>query len=810
MKAGQHQLTFLIALLFSLGFGIFCSAYFDIRFSAALPYFLSVLVLGIAAAALLIYRRSPKTWIVFIGLFFVLGMFRFTAVYEIPSTDIANYAGQDIKVEGVITARPRITTDVEGHVHLRYTAEVKSIFVKGEERVGQGSILIYSHAHAREELPEVRIGDRIFAEGKVRRPHGYQNPGQIDTAFLLRSQGITATLHAGQDSIYFRVEQAPSSIQEIMQFASEVRTHYINRMSEVMPRSDAAAIFAMLFGGYEGIRPELLEAFTTTGIIHILSVSGSHISLIAAVTAWLTMILRFPKWARAVSVISIIVAYVTLAGFVPPAVRSGIMGGIAFVGLVLGLERDAQRILILTGIFMLLVSPLLFFHISFQLSFLATAGLLFIAPVLFCRTKHMSAFVAGSLSITISAQLATLPILAWYFNQVSLSSLLSNLVVVPIVDLIIILGLFGGIAAWIVPLLGKIVFSFDSILLGISFELTRFMAALPASKIFVPTLGLGSGCFYYALLFFVFSSKDLRERVIEHFRQRLKIIGVFAGVLLIFFVFRYVAQPNELSVHFIDVGQGDSVLLITPHGHAMMFDTGGTRDAAFDIGARVDLPYLRHYGVHELDYIFLSHAHADHAAGAHAILTQIPVKHVFIADEGISSYARSMHMSDGDPLLYKFGPSEEGQTITVDGVTIDTVYAPPYDPADSATGNEVSNVYRVCYGNASFLFTGDLVKEHETKLLALRKNIQSTVLEVPHHGSSTSSSEEFIAAVQPVYAVYSVGRDNTFGHPKQEVAERYEKHGIKTLRTDYDGAIVFRTDGKRLKVETFAQSKILH
>lgn len=810
MKTGQYQLTFLIALLFSLCLGIFCSAYFDISFSAALPYFLSVLLIGSGAAIFLIYRQSPKTWIVFVGLFFVLGMLRFAAVYDLPASDISNYAGQDAKVEGVVTEPPRITADPDGGVHLRYTAQVTSIFSKGEEHVGEGNILIYSRARAGDDLPEVHIGDHISAEGTVRRPHSYQNPGQIDTAFLLRSQGITARLHTSQDSLSFQRAEKYSLFQNIIQFAADVRTHYINRMSEVMPHSDAAAIFAMLFGGYEGIRPELLEAFTTTGIIHILSVSGSHISLIAAVTAWFSIILKFPKWARAISVIFVISAYVVLAGFVPPAVRSGIMGGIAFVGLVLGQERDAQRILIVTGILMLLVSPLLFFHISFQLSFLATAGLLFIAPILFQRMKGISVFAAGSLSITMSAQLATLPMLAWYFNQVSLSSLLSNFIVVPIVDIIIIVGLLGGITAWIIPLAGKVVFAFDSILLSISFELTRFMAALPASKIFVPTPEIGVGCAYYTLLLLIFAPQELRDHLIEFIKGKQKVIGVSLGVLLIFFIFRYIAQPPELSVHFIDVGQGDSVLLITPHGHAMMFDTGGTRDDAFDIGARVDVPYLLHYGVRELDYIFLSHAHADHAAGAHAILAKMPVKHVFIADEGVTEYARSMHMGDSDPLLLKFSKSEEGRRITVDGVTIDTVYAPPYDPSDSATGNEVSNVYRVHYGSASFLFTGDLVKEHEAKLLALHKDIQSTVLEVPHHGSNTSSSEEFIAAVHPVYAVYSVGRDNTFGHPKQEVADRYEKQGIKTLRTDYDGAIVFRTDGSRLKVETYTAHKILH
>lgn len=151
-----------------------------------------------------------------------------------------------------------------------------------------------------------------------------------------------------------------------------------------------------------------------------------------------------------------------------------------------------------------------------------------------------------------------------------------------------------------------------------------------------------------------------------------------------------------------------------------------------------------------------------------------------------------------------------GQTISVDGVTVDTVYAPSYDKADSATGNEVSNVYLVRYGDVSFLFTGDLVKEHEEKLLKLRPNIQSVVVEVPHHGSETSSSEVFVKATHPIYAVYSVGADNSFGHPKSSVVDRYEHIGAKTLRTDKDGAIVFRTDGKKLTLETYAAGRILH
>ena len=265
----------------------------------------------------------------------------------------------------------------------------------------------------------------------------------------------------------------------------------------------------------------------------------------------------------------------------------------------------------------------------------------------------------------------------------------------------------------------------------------------------------------------------------------------------------HITRPAEINVHFIDVGQGDAALVVTPHGHAMLFDTGGTRDAAFDVGARVDLPYLHHYGVRSVDYIFLSHAHEDHAAGAGAILSRMPVKHVYTADEGTAAYARSMRLGDDNPLLMKLSRAEEGQSITLDGVTVDVLYAPLYSDVEHTTGNEVSNVYRVRYGNASFLFTGDLVKEHEEKMLARGTDLHVTVLKVPHHGSDTSSSEAFVRAVNPLFAVFCVGADNAFGHPRPVVLERYEHIGARILQTSKDGAIVFRTDGKHLSVSTY-------
>ena len=809
MKTGQYQLSFLCGLLASYILGSVCSAWLHISFTAYLPYMAALLLAAALASGILVLKQSERTWIAFVGLFFMLGVFRFAAAYELPSQDISHRAGESVRVTGTITDAPRIRTDADGIQHIRYTVAAESI-VQGEtEEPISGKLYVYMRSDGAEEEHLGQIGDRIAAEGKVHRPQSYQNPGQLDTRFLLHVDGITATLFAKKGDLSVENNENPTYAQAFMRWAANVRTHYLDRMTEVMPRTDAAAIFAMLFGGYEGIRTELLEAFTVTGIVHILSVSGSHISLLAAVIAWLALFLRLPRGISAAAVILAIIVYVILAGLVPPAVRSGIMGGVAFLGLILGRERDAQYLLVLTGLLMLLVSPLLVFHISFQLSFLATAGLLFLAPLLMEKMERLPRLIAASFSITMGAQLATLPILAWHFNQISLSSLLSNLVVVPIVDLIIILGLGGGIAAVLVPVLGKIVFALDSLLLGITFEMTRMLVALPLSQIWLPSMGVLAALFYYLLLVMLVLPKEKRGYfvlLIQPFRRFFIIVSIFTVAALFLW---QMMRPDEVEVHFIDVGQGDAALVVTPHGHAMLFDTGGTRDGAFDIGARVDLPYLRHYGIHALDYIFLSHAHEDHAAGAGAILTRMPVKHVYTADEGTAAYARSMRVGDGSPLLMKLGRAEEGQSITVDGVTVDVLYAPAYETVEHATGNEVSNVYRVRYGNASFLFTGDLVAEHEEKMIARGIGLHTTVLKVPHHGSDTSSCADFVEASHPLYAVYCVGADNSFGHPRPSVVERYERMGAKTLRTDRDGAIVFRTDGMHLSVSTYAAEKFL-
>lgn len=814
MQIGQQQGSFLISLLVSLCLGIIAGwACPNLPAASWLFLLAGIMLWGVWS----VRRASRQVWPAFLLLVFILGFGRMQASLSLPDDDISHFAGQELKVEGRLAEEPQLKEHSDGSISIRYCLQAAKVRKSGEEaQKASGRLHVYARMSAGIENNLPQIGDVLIAHGFLRLPHGFHNPGQIDTELLLRSQGITATLIAGKGSVTIKTLPADevAACTRILRQLAAVREHYLSSMKQVMPKEDAAAIFAMLFGGYQGLSPQLLEAFTTTGIVHILSVSGSHISLLAAVMAWLGTLFRLPGMVKALLVVLAIVIYSLLAGMVPPVIRSALMGGLTFMALALEREKDAGRLLVLTGLFMLLLSPLLIFHISFQLSFAATAGLLYVAPAVrdWLKAHHVPGSLSAGLAITFAAQAATLPILAWYFNQLSLSSFLANLVIVPIVEIIIIIGIGAGLLAFMLPGLGGIIYALDSLLLGLVYELARWLAALPGSQIWIPALNWPVAAFYYAVLALLVLEEPWRQRIISWLMARKTYLLVGCVVFLAFGMGYRWSQSDNLTLAAIDCGQGDALLLRTPHGRYILFDSGGERNGnergAFNTGERVILPYLRHYGVDELAAIFLTHAHADHAGGSGAVLRNMPVGVVYTADEGRAAYALSMGLGSNSPLLQKLHSAQEGAFLEVDGVRIEVVYAPKLSASGAEAGNEASNVYRIAYGNASFLITGDLTKENEKRILEKGSNIRSTVLKVGHHGSNTSSSAEFLQAVAPRYAVICVGANNDFGHPKAEVLERLQSTGIEILRTDRDGEIKFCTDGKSISVAKYVDHAV--
>lgn len=763
--------------------------------NAVLNCLLAMLAAGIIFAEN--FQPSPKNFVIicaaamFIGLivtwrkkihvakiispiiFFIIGAIRFYSVDTLPPNDISKLELQTVAVTGTVREEPTKKILPNDLKQLRLIVDVDSVKVKGIDSPVSGAMILTSYTKPDENFVTARIGDKVHAEGTLRLITNYKNPGQIDTVTRMKSDGITARMSAGKKGI--EVEEVEGNFWiKFLRTVAAIREHYRESMTKVMPAEDAAAIFAMLFGGYTGINQEVVEDFQTTGIVHILSVSGSHMSLLAMATAWLCLILKFPRIVTMALGTFVIGTYTLLSGVLPQVTRSAIMGILVFTSTALEVEAIGARLLTLTALTMLIVKPLLLFDISFQLSFSATAGLIYLAGDLrnlMYRLPHCFSYPA---SIAFSAQVASLPIIIWYFNQVSLSSVLSNIFVMPILEIVIVVGLMGGLIALVIPFFGKIIFVGEALIFSLGAELNRLIANLPFSAIQVPTMGFSAGFIYYLALIF----------------RRPEIL--LALIIILFVNFR---TSGELEVSFVDVGQGDCAVVLTPNRKCLIFDTGGVREKMFDVGGRVVVPYLKHENVREVEYIFLTHAHEDHSGGAGSIIKKMPVREVITAGESKSEYAAVFGISE--KFLDNVRAGKKGEIFNVDGVTVEIIFAP-----NVGTGNEISNVYKIRYGEVTFLITGDLVIEIENEILREGLNVKSTVLKVGHHGSKTSSSEDFLKAVNAKCAVISVGYGNNFGHPRHEVLERLNNLGVKIFRTDIDGLIKFKTDGKKLTVDT--------
>ena len=745
------------------------------NFSPSLKVFIEICAIVTFGVIIATWKKNSATVAKIIAtiIFFVIGAVRFYAVDNLPADDISKFEGQTVKIVGTIRDEPQIKIFPNETTQQRFIVEVSS----AGKNSASGAIIVTSYYKPEENLKPARIGDKISAEGKIKFITNYKNPGQIDSVTRLKSDGITARMSAGKNGV--EIEQVEGSFWiKFLRIIAAIREHYKESMAGVMSSEDAAAIFAMLFGGYAGLNPELVEDFATTGIVHILSVSGSHMSLLANVTAALCLILKLPRWLTLFLGIFVIGSYTLLSGMLPQVVRSACMGILVFTGTALQYENISARFLTLTALAMLINQPLLIFDISFQLSFSATAGLLYIAPELRILMRELPRWVSTPAAMTISAQIASLPIVIWYFNQVSLSSVLANVFVMPILEFVIVGGLLGGLVALVLPFFGKIFFVAESLIFGAAAEINRLFANLPFSAVQVPTLGIAAGFIYYLVLIF----------------RRAEILIL----LIILLAVNFFKAVGDLEVNFIDVGQGDCCVVFTPNRKCLIFDTGGVREKVFDVGGRVVIPYLKHENIFEVDTIFLTHAHEDHSGGAGTIIKKMPVREIITANESKSEYAAVFGISAENLNNLRVG--QFGEVFKIDGVTVEILYAPKI-----GTGNEISNVYRISYGNISFLITGDLIKENEADILRENINVQSTVLKVGHHGSKTSSSEEFLRAVNPKVAVICVGYGNNFGPPRAEVIENLEKINAKIYRTDLNGLIKFKTDGKSLTVKTFCK-----
>ena len=555
--------------------------------------------------------------------------------------------------------------------------------------------------------------------------------------------------------------------------------------------SDAPMAKALLIAEQQEIPLEMRDRYARAGMVHMLSISGLHVAIIAGTILLVLQAARIPRDAATIAGIILTGFYVAIIGAPPPAVRSAAM--LAIVGASRLTQRPtSQWAALAVGAFVPLVNPRTMLDLGYQLSVLGIAGLIASGKLSRRllgnrRTRHRKVY--KELIASVVATIITTPLVAWYFGRVSIIAPFSNIIAGPIVS-ILQPCLFLALAFAGVPSIGKMFADASHPLLAAFDRIAVITSAAPAASIEVNpsliTVVIG-GVIVVCLIAACVSRYPARPA-----------IASLAGVcVIVWSPGLHLPYAGGVEMHVLDVGQGDAILIRTDRGRWIIFDAGRIWRTG-DAGKSKVIPYIRMRGG-SVEAFVLSHAHADHIGGAASVIRAIKPHYFFDAAFAQGSYVYSNTLRVADSAGTEWSRVQPGGELKVDGVVMRFLAPDSAWTASLDDPNEASTIALVEYGGVRFLLTGDAERDEEKWLLDHQGGeLHADVLKVAHHGSSTSSTDAFLHAVQPALAVISVGADNRYGHPSPDVLASLARAGAQTVRTDKLGTIIVRTDGKRL------------
>lgn len=746
---------------------------------------------------LVVMTKKAKCALLTVSMLFLAGGCLVMQLSDAEMADpLKTWTGQKVLITGVSTKEARPISLDEKTKQVTYTVDVLRLQNGAEVAKPDASVLVTVYAD--KAKPDARIGDIINVYGKVKEIRDFQNPGRIDRKGMYARDGVYGRMTVGNDDVW--IAQAEGDWRRQI---ADLRASVRERLASVLSERDAAILFAILFGGYYGIPPAWIENFLVLGIIHILSVSGAHIAVLSSFVLIICRLLCLRGILQFIVVTSVICGYALMAGLTPPVIRAVVMGMATFGALAFHRQRDARNALSLVAVGMLAHEPALIYDISYQLSFISTAGIIYLAPKLEERMSRLPRWLASGIGVTIAAQLATVPFIVWYFHRISLSSVIANLTIVPFLEFAMVAGLIGLLVSCLWTWGGTVCLVGCGTLLGLAMEEVRLFAMIPFASVDVSEISLAWGIGYYVVLLWLFGYHPSVLPSMASLWRKLSWQKVGIGLACcVIVVCAYLFAPFEdkMRVHYLDVGQGNAALVETPNKRFILIDAGGRfgrGDGAYDAGARVVVPYLRYAGVKELDMMVLTHGHQDHAGGAAEVVRAIPVDTVIVAREHQSKSIRNLLRQDGRYQSVEYADSTTKREI--DGVTIEVLHAPT-EMQGQRRGNEASNLVRVSYAGKRFLFTGDMESLQEESILMQNLDVASDVLCVAHHGSKTSTSAEFLARCAPEYAVISAGYQNSFGHPHPTVLARLHEQGCDIWRIDERGYVLMEADADGVRI----------
>jgi competence protein ComEC len=745
-------------------------------------------LLTVGACALGLGRDGAAT-AALLALAVVLGALR-GATEPPPGDHIARRALPPVvSIEGRLAEDPvrwapdrtRLLLDVDG-------------FLDGADRrpaSGRLQVTLYG------ETAAVGEGQRVAVDLKLSRPRGFKNPGAFDYPAFLRREGILLVGSGRAESLVPLTPDEPPWPVRVKRWA-------VATIGAHLPETSAGLLAGLILGEKTGLPPEADEAFRRAGVYHILAVSGFNVALLASSIFFVLSALGVPRRTTAVAAGAALVGFALVVGGQASVLRATVMGLLLLAAMLLDRESQLMNALALAALLLIASRPGDLWDPGFQLSFAATAGIIYLTPAISSRLgeRGWPGGIATAVAVSVGAQAAVTPIMLAHFNQLSLIGIAANLVVVPLAAAGTTLGMLALLLALASALAADVLFQALWLVLLALRVAVRAAAAVPAAMVHLPAPGWAATLAWCGLLALA-PVLDARRWT------RAAAAGCLAASLALS-VWPWV-RPGDgrLRITFLDVGQGDALLVELPEGPRLLIDGGPAGARRLDVGERVLAPFLWNRPAARLDAVAVSHADPDHSGGLRAVLTRFRVGEVWENGRWGSGSEDTLRAVERSGACRR--SLVAGQRIWL-GSALLTVLNPdgtlPLDEPSPMGENEESLVLRLDWRGFSLLLTGDLGRPGEERLLDSRAPVRAVALKVGHHGSRSSSTDAFLAAARAPVAVISVGARNPFGHPTPEALGRLEAAGARIYRTDRDGAVILETDGATLWITRWASGTV--
>lgn len=722
------------------------------------------------------------------------GMRYVTAVPTINSSYVAYYNDtEEVILTGLVIDEPDVR---DRSVNLRVRVEEMAL-PDGSDQPVTGEILVRTF-----RFPVIAYGSRVRIQGLIETPPEFEDFSYKD---YLARQGIHSLMNLPQVTVLAEGQGNP-----LYHTVFALKGRAQATINQLIPDPQAALLIGILLGNDNGISPDLAEDFRATGMTHVIAISGFNIALLTGLLVALGEKV-FPRRGAVVVAMLGVAIYTVLVGADASVVRAAIMGTIFLVASRwLGRPNYAFASLMLAALLMTLFNPHTLWDVGFQLSFAATLGLMLYADPLIQWTRRRLSnwlekpavdrtmgFLSEAVLITIAAQILTLPLMILYFRQLSLISLLANALILPAQPGVMIWGGLATLTGMVSPLIGQFFAWVAWLFLAYTIWLVRLFAAVPWASVSV-NMPATAVLLLYALIalitWYTKQAPDFRLRIRalmqKNLSQRVALgFSAFAALLTISWS---TSQPDgQLHVFFLDVGQGDATLIVTPNGRQILID-GGYYPSILNGQLGQHIPFWDR----EIDMLIATHPDADHVSGLVGVFDRYKVNYLITDGEGLGEspiYDEVLLAAErGGTAVHT---AQVGEIIHLDeGVHLEVLH--PGNSLNEENRNENSVSVRLVYNNFTFLLTGDAEEQAEQEMLTTGLPLTAVGFKAGHHGSRSSSTMPFLEAVHPQIIVISSGAGNSFGHPHPEMLARAEAISAAILRTDELGTIEVITDGQ--------------